>query len=538
VFAEDTSAVVSPEVDTLVKRHRWIVIGAFLALVALRLPSLAQPAGGDQGLYAYVGQRILHGELPYRDAWDQKPPAIHFAYAAMQAIWPDLRVVAATDLALAVATAIGLWALGAAFGVSGGGATTALLYLALANPVFGRLGGVRVRAQCEVFIAAFVTLAIWLAWRSVARPPRAWRGPAFAAGVAIGVAALFKYPAAVYGLPALAMLWLGEARLRRGAAAGWLVAGAAMPVLLMLAVFASGDALGDLYGATYSYNLRYSGETYRDAGHFASYLLTFPVQHARVDSLWWMGGLGCVVALAAGIRSPRLLVIPLWVAAACLAIAINGSRGLPQYFLQAWPALALAAGVALAMAWSRLSLVPRFALVALLATGVWRVTTLPKAVDYTLHDARYLAGRMPRHEYLTRFGERASGDKYSALAIEELAAYLRANTSPEDRVLVFGFSPAALVESRRASATRFFWSRPVIVGFNDGVPGYGAEGMLPELQRTAPRLVVLQRHDWDPDGPDSWTYFMNQPRLVEWLRHDYEQVTDLGNFAIWRRRGA
>jgi hypothetical protein len=57
----------------------WLL---FCALVAVRVPSLAQPAGADQGLYAYVGQRILAGELPYRDAWDQKPPAIHYTYAA------------------------------------------------------------------------------------------------------------------------------------------------------------------------------------------------------------------------------------------------------------------------------------------------------------------------------------------------------------------------------------------------------------------------------------------------------------------------
>ena len=63
----------------------WLL---FCALVAVRVPSLAQPAGGDQALYAYVGQRILAGEVPYRDAWDQKPPAVHLAYAALIALWP------------------------------------------------------------------------------------------------------------------------------------------------------------------------------------------------------------------------------------------------------------------------------------------------------------------------------------------------------------------------------------------------------------------------------------------------------------------
>jgi hypothetical protein len=52
-------------------------------LLAVRLPSLVQPMGADQALYAYVGDRILGGGLPYRDAWDQKPPAIHFLYAGL-----------------------------------------------------------------------------------------------------------------------------------------------------------------------------------------------------------------------------------------------------------------------------------------------------------------------------------------------------------------------------------------------------------------------------------------------------------------------
>lgn len=517
-------------------RARWAFLALFAVLVVLRLPSLAQPAGGDQGLYAYVGQRILAGELPYRDAWDQKPPAIHFAYAAMQAVWPDLRVVAATDLALALVTAILLVALGRTFGVPGGGQVAALLYLALANPVFSRLGGVRVRAQCEVFIAAAVTLAMVLAGRAAQRGPHRAALPAFCAGLAVGVAATFKYNAGVYLLPVALMTWIGAGR--RGVpwrSLAWLAAGAAVPVAVMLGVFAWGGALTDLYHATYTYNVFYSGETYRDAWHAVTYLLTFPVQHARVDSLWWMGGAACVVLLVLARQRASWLVVPAWVAAACLSIAINGSRGLPQYFLQAWPALALSAGLVLAMAWRRASLVPRLLLLALVATGTWRVTTIPKGIEYTWHDVEYLRGRISREAHLARFGQAGSGDKYSAWAIDELAGYLRARTGPDDTVLVFGFSPAALVEAQRRSASRFFWSRPVIVGFMEGTPGYGTGGLLVELERERPALVVLQRHDWDPDGPDSWTFFTGEPRLWAWLASHYVFETDLGNFAIWRR---
>ena len=131
---------------------RGVFWALFATCVALRVPSLQQPAGADQALYGYVGQRILHGELPYRDAWDQKPPGIHATYAVLWALWPDERVVPAADLAVAAVTALLLLILGRRLGPPGAGEVAALVFLLLGDPSWGRLGGVRARGQCEVFI--------------------------------------------------------------------------------------------------------------------------------------------------------------------------------------------------------------------------------------------------------------------------------------------------------------------------------------------------------------------------------------------------
>nr|HPK71361.1 hypothetical protein [Vicinamibacterales bacterium] len=85
------------------RRAAWIVL---TLLVIIRLPSLVQPSGADQDLYAYVGQEIARGGLPYLDAWDQKPPAVHYTYAVMYGVWPRPAVVAATDLLAALAVAL------------------------------------------------------------------------------------------------------------------------------------------------------------------------------------------------------------------------------------------------------------------------------------------------------------------------------------------------------------------------------------------------------------------------------------------------
>ena len=42
--------------------------------------------GQDQGLYQRRGRLILHGGVPYRDAWDPKPPGVFYIHAALLAL--------------------------------------------------------------------------------------------------------------------------------------------------------------------------------------------------------------------------------------------------------------------------------------------------------------------------------------------------------------------------------------------------------------------------------------------------------------------
>jgi hypothetical protein len=527
---------------------RVLFWGLFAALILVRTPSLAQPAGADQGLYAYVGQRILAGEMPYRDAWDQKPPAIHYTYALMYALWPHDSVVPGTDLLIAGLTAWLTFILGRRLGGPGAGMLAAVLFLVYTNPALARLGGVRIQAQCEVFIAFFATLALTVVHKTCVDDDelfrRGMRGMALA-GMLFGIAFYYKYNAGIYLLVGMlaTVVWSETSdegvTLGRRVREAWprlaaMVGGFAVVFVLGLLWFSRGHALRDLYDATIGYNLFYSGETYTSRLQMLTYLITFPIQHARVDALWFLGGLGAAWLLIRAARTPSTVVLALWVGAACVSIAVNGSRGLPQYFLQAGAALALAAGVAFAQVWRRLTPAGRVAMAVVLAVAAWRVTGFEKAVDYTAYNVKYLMGGTPRDEYLSRFGERASDDKYSALAVAELARHLDIGVPTQERILLFGFSPGALVQAHRISATRFFWSRPVIVGFNNGRPGYGVEGMLQELIRTRPVEVILQRHDWEY-GPDSASFFLGDPRLLEWLRENYDPAGELGNFLLYRR---
>jgi hypothetical protein len=504
-------------------------------LLALRLPSLVQPMGADQALYAYVGERVRAGGLPYRDAWDQKPPAIHFLYAGLRALWPGDAVVPAADLAAAATVAWLLYRLGTRAGPAGTGAASALLFLFLSNPAFTRVAGIRLRSQCETFIAVAVSAAFLLLLQKGKRPsPRAMIG----AGVLFGLAFTFKYNAALFAVAGVATLWLCR-RLSLGDLAR-MIAGFLLPPLVMLAIFALGSALRPLIDATILYNLEYSGETYHSVVDVARYLGTFPIERARVDALWTVGGAGCLLLLAGALARRDRLVPVVWVAAACASITINGSRDLPQYFIQANPALALAAGWGGVLAWSWLRAgtgqAARFVAVALalvVIVAVWRVNQFSKLVDQTIFDARYALGGMPRELYLARYDD---DRKYSALAGDALGKFLAAHSVPTDRVFVFGFTCAAYVEADRASASRFFWSRPVIAGFNQGRPGYGTDGLLSDLSVNRPAVVALQQRDWAPDVDDSASFFMKTPSLSGWLRAHYEPTSGPEGFDLWLRR--
>lgn len=535
---------------------RGLLLALIGALLIVRLPSLAQPMGSDQGLYAYVGERIRHGELAYRDAWDQKPPGIHYVYAALRTLSPRDLVVPAADLAAAALVAALMWTIGSRLGGPLAGGVSAVIFLLLSDPSLARLGGVRVRAQSETFIALAITASLALALGAKgAKAAGAATGAAaksangavrlVGAGLLVGAAFALKYNAGLYVLVVLLALAVTSGLRLRDVL--WLAAGSLVIPLALFMVFWRGGALNDLYQATIAYNLLYSGETYASRWDMVRYLVTFPLQHARVDALWFAGGLGCIVLLVAGLWKPGRrsfaggVWLPIvWVGIACLSIAINGSRDLPQYFLQAAPALALAAGLAAAIALPPLPLAARWVIVLMVAVGIWRAgdDPFPKLAATVWHDTQYLLGRIDRRTHLARYGGTRDSDKYSALANSDIGAFLAANTRPDETVYVFGYSPGSYVYADRRSASRFFWSRPVILDFHHEDPRYGVAGLRADLERGRPAYVVLQRHDWSPDVQDSGPFFMSQPLLADWLRAGYHEVPldELGGgFDAWER---
>ena len=140
-------------------------------------------------------------------------------------------------------------------------------------------------------------------------------------------------------------------------------------------------------------------------------------------------------------------------------------------------------------------------------------------------------------EHLARYGGTREVDKFSALDNMDLGALFASRTRPDETVFVFGFSPGAYVYGERRSASRFFWSRPVILDFNRENASYGIAGLAADLSRAKPALVVLQMRDWAPDVQDSGPFFLSQPKLAGWLHAEYHQIPTIDGFQAWERNG-
>ncbi len=201
---------------------------------------------------------------------------------------------------------------------------------------------------------------------------------------------------------------------------------------------------------------------------------------------------------------------------------MNGARDLPQYFVQAHPALAWAAAAGFAPAvpaghaassggrhCSPCS--PR-------ASGAW--ATSPRRFGWAARQKppaiRGSTSSTSKDgsiasQYLARFQQQADA-KYVPLAAEAARQRTFArNVVADDSILVFGFSADVYVKAARRAASRFFWSRPVQLEFGSPRPGYGSAGLLADLQRNRPVVVALEKH-WGAGTDDPIDFFMRNAR--------------------------
>jgi len=241
----------------LLKIIPWWISILLLSAFALyyAIPPLMRIPDNDYSIFQYVGDGIRHGELPYRDRYDHKPPSIFY--------------LDALGLALGQGSRWGIWALELVSLTSAGllcagflrryfGQLPAALATAafLLNLTFFHQGGNLTEEYALPF--QFGALVLLSQWETSSHPGR----DAFWAGMLAGWASTFKQPLGAL-LVAVGCLILAQRALTRQwrmlTDLLWLGVGFAAIWLGWFAFFAIQGIWGDFWNGAFAYNFALSG---------------------------------------------------------------------------------------------------------------------------------------------------------------------------------------------------------------------------------------------------------------------------------------
>ncbi|HUT35637.1 MAG TPA: glycosyltransferase family 39 protein [Planctomycetota bacterium] len=458
------------------RRRRRVVHHVLLVLalaLLVRLPLTRFPMGSSAGTVAYVGQRWLEGAVPYRDAWDHRPPGLYLlsglvvrrlaplGAAAEQGLirlllGPSARVVRITPgEAMPETCRLAMWLIDLA---------TVLLVYRLVRLWTGHVEAVVAAGICGFFSGAFLVqgdclgagppvsclavLAILAALRSEGRRPR-WLA---LSGLACGLAACFDLTALLYALAVV--LWAASST--RGAdpaAKRWLlrpalVVGAALlPMAGFAAYFWARGAFGDFWRSAVVYNVLYRWfpvATRTPAYYWQVVRSLAPEQGA----LWLFAGGWALHAFSMGFsRHTRLVAY--W--GLCAVAAALVTRQLDAaYFQQTVPPLAIGAALAATNPSERFitrdargRLETRSLLLVLLAAGM--------AFGFLYTEWRAF------RTHASRTDSRADRVAVS------VANMIRDRTMAGQPIYVWGVGPQIYVLADRPAAHRLFYNRPLNV---------------------------------------------------------------------------
>jgi hypothetical protein len=482
----------TPESNEVSNKHAIIALfGAFALGLLLRSQIAAIPFERDEGEYAYIAQRWLQGEVPYKESFDQKPPGVFVAYACTFLLFGTSAAAVHWALQLyTLATIACVFMLGRKLYSTTVGICAA--YLCALMPTSSTLLGNSANTEFFMILpmtAAMLTTLRATSFRSASSVSLGW---GFLTGVLAAAAILFKQVAITnLFFSGVYFLMYGT---RRWLLLGSLFLGALALVLPVNAYFWVKDAWSEFYDCVIGHNLRYTATL-----SIADYAGNFLFNIREILQVHWPIYLFAGFRLASVLskrfaRQPQQvpredLTLILWLAFCVWGISIGGYFR-EHYFVQAIPGLAVLAGRGMVELAQRVragfgrSAIPYLLCATAIAYAVWMESWyyLPGAAE---EKCRFIYGDFPFPQS------------------EAIGLYLAAHSAPEDTVLVIGSEPQILYYAHRKTATRYIFFYPITRPTEDA--RLRQRNVLEELRARPPKFVVgifvSREFDTHLDGP-------------------------------------
>ncbi len=555
--AQSNPALIAPILPMPVQPRTSMATGLTLvllgaALLVFGLPQLFYPLWFDQGAFAACAQTLLRGGAMYRDCWEVRGPLVALLYAlpmllAPQPWWPV--AIHAFDLVCAAGTSIlvGLIAhdwfdaapsanrpdyvpLDASFVPFVAGGLYWLMYATL---------NYWSTAQAEGFANLLLVLSLWLGGKfshrlSTSRTAYVW------AGACCGLVVWLKYPFVLFGL-AFALVLMFSLRWR---VLFWFVVGALLAILLgMAALWLSGS------GPDWLMHLNYDWATFHAISWeerqlwlrtlFQEEVIAFVQKGSTptagfkdtVPQVEWLGRGYPLIFVLAGLSLRKLFGrsqagrgVFLALLYFVLAVVVNIWQGhsYRYHFLVALPGLALLASGALKSERTFIQF-----LAAILSIGAFAglvATMWPWVRD--AYDNVLLQHKTPQQLYL----ESKQADD------SRLAEFIRQNTAPDERVVIFSDVPAVYVLANRPNGTRFPYLRWFEEGRSAVAMEYYEQRFLDDLAFSQPKFFILTKDNapW-PEARFGET-LKRMSAVNAYVQSRYDYATDIGPFVVFKRK--
>jgi hypothetical protein len=497
-----------------------VVLGVLLlvAMVVMFAATARENIGRDSGIFLYIGQRILAGDIPYREVWDNKGPVIYYVNALGLFIGQGSRsgVVFLEYVSLLGTVWLSYYFLQRTYGRLPAVFATILFLCGLALLID--------RGNwTEEYALPLQFIALYSFWRMEKEKER--RHFPLIIG-ATGAATLLLRPNLIgiqlaIGLYAILAAWLTHTWRQRIVQLADMLAGALSVVLVVAIYFGYWGALGDLWDAAVRFNLYYSEGT--PWNKLRASLTGF--KHLSQAGIAFIGVVGWVIAGHHCFRT-RLNVTSIPLSAVALLLfpiefALVGSSGrtYAHYYIAWLPALTLLSSI---FAWQFLqSITARSSnrrCVHLRTAGLWLLAILGFV---TVLPARTTAGKI-----------RAAFHQEPVSS--EIVAYVQQRVPEHSYLLMWGHEAEYNFLTQRPAPTRYVHQSPLFT------PGYSNPDMFAELlndiaarkpliidasarNRRSPPLIAGQREKW----PDQ-TLVAEASAIFQYVDQHYEVITTVG----------
>lgn len=489
-----------------VRRDAFFLLLLFLAATALYstvAPYTFPFPDRDQGVYTYVAEHLLRGQIPYRDLWDHKGPLIYLIYALGLLIHPAYGVwllglavlwlaaflsdrlvkeVFDSNTALLVTA---LWLASLLAVVDGGGTVESFnlpfQFAALfAFQRFFQTGGTRY----AILIGASMGLS------SLLRPN----------GIAIGIA--------IFLFLAYRVLTKRDSFSHWAQPVFWMLIGGLLILLPVAIWLAVNGALDEFFDIVFRYNALYSQMARLK-------WLAIPIGAGYVPTLVALALAGAMAMRGKSISNAQKMWSSFLLLAALIEILLStlSGRVYRHYFVSWLPVLGLLAAPA----------------ISLLERG-WRGrgARLVQAVSLVTLVWVAIQARVPREPL-----------SVPPRSDDPVVRYVLEHTSESDFVWFWGNEVKYNVWTGREAPTRLLYAYPL------GTPGYATEALVASIldELRARRPMIVDATPSDPLLPAltdaAWEADAVVWPLVRFIRENYELTETIGpnEWPVWIYKG-